>query len=472
MTAGVPDGDRPAGLRVAFVGAALFVLTDGPLFFLSNNLLERPGPSWHDEVVAGGLALAAGGSGALVLWDLWRTRGRTPQPPHGLAAAAVALFALVTAASTAWSVDALATGSRAVVYIGLVMLAWKVADLGDSVWRPLALMAAAGVAASLAVVAVGSGDGLDPNRNWQGIYHSRNLLAPVAAVGAIAGVRLLCARGRPRQIAGSALGAGSLAAMLGAGSRTAWLALAFGVGITALPVLRQHLGQRWNAPRATAAAWIAMVAGAAGTAAAVAAMWNTSTFAQRRTIWRVSWEQFLERPLHGHGFSAIWTWPEFLDNHALLDRGSAHSGPLEVALGLGVLGLIPFAVIAVMAVRNAGRDLLRSPSADTWMWAAVVAVMLIENITESFILRFSYNWVIVMAAALRAPKGSTPGLWAHASRAWAAYSMRSSTPATREPASTAANRASSTRRNGSRSKFTTTAKAAIPAIHPATASRV
>ena len=27
--------------------------------------------------------------------------------------------------------------------------------------------------------------------------------------------------------------------------------------------------------------------------------------------------------------------------------------------------------------------------------------MLIENITESFILRFSYNWVIVMAAALR-----------------------------------------------------------------------
>ena len=58
--------------------------------------------------------------------------------------------------------------------------------------------------------------------------------------------------------------------------------------------------------------------------------------------------------------------------------------------------------MVVLAVRNAGRrDLLRSPSADTWVWAAVVAVMLIENITESFILRFSYNWVIVMAAALR-----------------------------------------------------------------------
>ena len=472
MVADLAGGSRSAALRVGFVGAALFVFTDGPLFFLSNNLLGRPGPSWHDEVVAGGLTFTAAASGVLVLWDLRQTRGRTPQPPHDLGAAAVALFALVTAASTAWSVDAVGTGGRAVVYIGLAMLAWQVADLGDSAWRPLAFMAAAGVTASLAVVALSSGDGLDPNRDWQGIYHSRNLLAPVAAVGVIAGARLLCNKGRSVRLAGAALGAGSLAAMIGAGSRTAWLALAIGVGLTALPVLRQHLGRRWNAPRATAAAWIAMVAGATGTAAAVVAMWNTSTFAQRRTIWRVSWEQFLERPLHGHGFSAIWSSQEFLDKHALLDRGSAHNGALEVALGLGVLGLIPFAVIAVMAVRNAGRDLLRSPSADTWMWAAVVAVMLVENITESFILRFSYNWVIVMAAALRAPKDSTPGLWAQASRAWAAYSRRSSTPATSEPASTAASRASSTRRNGSSWKLTTAAKAAIPAIHPATASRV
>ena len=129
----------------------------------------------------------------------------------------------------------------------------------------------------------------------------------------------------------------------------------------------------------------------------------------------MSWEQFLERPLHGHGFSAIWTWPEFLNNHELLDRGSAHSGPLEVALGLGLLGLVPFAVVVMLAVRNAGRDLLRSPSADTWVWAAVVAVMLIENITESFILRFSYNWVIVVAAALRG-RAERPAVHADAAK--------------------------------------------------------
>ena len=291
------------------------------------------------------------------------------------------------------------TGWRSVVYVGLAMLAWQVADLGDAVWKPLALMAAGGVAASGVVVAAGTG--ADANGDWQGIYLSRNLLAPVAAIGAIAGVRLLWAGGRFHRIAGMVLGAASLAAMFGAGSRTAWLALVAGAGLAALPVLRKHLAPRWGEPLARAVAWAALAAGTAAATAVVAALWDTPTLAQRRTIWRVSWEQFLERPLHGHGFSAIWTWPEFLDNHALLDRGSAHSGPLEVALGLGLLGLVPFAVIAVMAVRNAGRDLLRSPSADTWTWAAVVAVMLIENITESFILRFSYNWVIVMAAALR-----------------------------------------------------------------------
>ncbi len=405
MVADLADGSQSAALRVGFVGAALFVFTDGPLFYLAHRLLDRPGPSWHDEVVAGGLTATAGISGALVVWSLWRTRMRAPHSPHPVAAAAVALFALITAASTTWSVDALHTGWRAVVYVGLAMLAWQVADLGDAVWKPLALMAAAGVAASLAVVAADPGAGTDSNGEWQGIYLSRNLLAPVAAVGVIAGVRLLCAHSRAGRLGGAALGAGSLAAMIGAGSRTAWLALGAGAGVAALPVLRQHLARRWSAARARAAAWAALAAGTAAATAMVAALWNAPTLAQRRTIWRVSWEQFLERPLHGHGFSAIWTWPEFLDNHALLDRGSAHNGPLEVLLGLGVLGLVPFAVVVVLAVRNAGRDLLRSPSADTWMWAAVVAVMLIENITESFILRFSYNWVIVMAAALRGRAG-------------------------------------------------------------------
>ena len=394
-------------LRVAFVAAVLFVFTDGPLFFVSNTVLGRPVASWSDEVVAGGLTAAAAACGALVAWDLWRSGGRSPQRPQPSAAAAVGAFVLLTAASTVWSVDeALHTGWRSAVYAGLALLAWQLADLGHRVWQPLALMAAAGVFASHLVTGFDPGTGTDVNGDWQGIYHSRNLLGPVAAIGVIAGMRLVWGGGSARRL-GWALGLPSLLAMVYAGSRTAWLALAAGAGLATLPVLRHRLAQRWDEPRARAATWAALAAGMAAAGAVSAAIWNTPTFAQRRTIWQVSWEQFLERPLHGHGFAAVWSWPEFLDNHDLLDRGSAHNGLLEVLLGLGLLGLVPFAAIVALAVHNTGRDLLRNPGPDTWTWAAVVAVMLIENITESFILRFSYNWIIIMAAALRTPSQDT-----------------------------------------------------------------
>ena len=392
---------------IAFTGAALFVLTDGPLFFFAYSVLDRPEPpTWHDEVVAGGLALTAGGCGMLALWRLWRSRLKRPRPPQPLAATAVVAFVAAIAASAAWSIETLDTAGRAVIYAGLAVLAWLLADLEDDADKALTLMAAAGTAASLLVLAAGADAAFDPNRDWQGIYMSRNLLAPVAAVGVIAGIRMLCMPERRPRLAGAALGVGSILAMIGAGSRTAWLALAAGAGLTALPVLRHWLARHTDQRRARAAAWTALGTGLAAAAATVAVLWDTPTLAQRRTIWRVSWEQFLERPLHGHGFAAVWSSPEFLDNHELLDRGSAHNGALEVLLGLGLLGLVPFAVVVVLAVRNPARDLLRSPSAGNWMWAAVVAVMLVENITESFILRFSYNWVIIMAAALKPPSAA------------------------------------------------------------------
>ena len=91
---------------------------------------------------------------------------------------------------------------------------------------------------------------------------------------------------------------------------------------------------------------------------------------------------------------------ELLD-HALLRRGSAHNSLMEVALGLGLIGTVPFAVIVVLAARNAALHLWRKPGADSWMWAAVVGFALVENVTESFVLWFSYVWVLLMAAALR-----------------------------------------------------------------------
>ena len=62
----------------------------------------------------------------------------------------------------------------------------------------------------------------------------------------------------------------------------------------------------------------------------------------------------------------------------------------------------------------------------------MVAFALFENASESFVLWFSYNWVIVMAAALRTPEPRRPPL-----RLGSAASGRGSGTKTQNPASAA-----------------------------------
>ena len=106
----------------------------------------------------------------------------------------------------------------------------------------------------------------------------------------------------------------------------------------------------------------------------------------------------------------------------LLHLGSAHNSLVETALGLGILGAAPFVMLVVLAAINAGRGLWLRPSADTATWAALTVFVLLENVTESFVLWFSHIWVLLLVAALR--RGG-PAIGAWPSRATAAV------PATR-----------------------------------------
>lgn len=476
----------PRPLRFAAVAAALLIFTNGPVFFVARNLTVDSG-GWEGDLVRPTIIAAALLAAATAALDLaWRgsTGARraagpaglaqthstadpaelarphgTADPaglarPHGVAAAAVAAYTVWAVASSAWSVVPGLTLWRSLVYAGLVLLAWVMADMGPDVRVPLGLMAAAAVGASLLALVAAPNQAFDIRGFWQGVYTNRNSLAPLAALGLLVAVRLLLTRpggselaeqpevagpteppeeseppeatepdGSPEKpkraeqnvrhqqgLAGVALGAAALVVLIGAGSRTAWLSLVGALAVSALgwayPQLRQRFG-----PRAAAGAGIGAAAvGLAGLVAVTAALWQESTFAQRRTIWGLVWDRIADRPIAGHGFFAFWDVPELIADHELLQDGSAHNSALEVLLGTGLIGLAPFAVIAVVAALNAGRDLVRDPGADTWLWAAVVAFALFENAAESFVLWFSYNWVIIMAAALRCPGPRRPPL--------------------------------------------------------------
>ena len=461
----------PRPLRYAAVAAALLVFTNGPVFFAARNLTADSG-GWEGDLIRPAIIAAALLAAATAALDLARkgSAGRGPAGlirPHGPAAAAIAVYTLTAIASTAWSVAPGLTLWRSLTYAGLVLLAWVIADMGAEARVPLGLMAAAAVGASLLALAAAPNQAFDVRGYWRGVYITRNSLAPLAALSLLVAIRYLLAHparseldrpadaevpdrptarpaeapiethptrhprqaetdgpdrptrwqswhwqgGRWRtQAAGTALGAASLAVLIGAGSRTAWLALVGALAVSALgrayPSIRRRFGTRAAAGAVAGAA----AAGVAGLATVTAVLWQEPTFAERREIWGLVWDRIVDRPLAGHGFFAFWDVPELTAAHELLLLGSAHNSALEVLLGTGLIGLAPFAVIAAAAALNASRDLVRNPGADTWLWAAAVAFALFENASESFVLWFSYNWVIVMAAALRAPEPRRPPL--------------------------------------------------------------
>ena len=161
----------------------------------------------------------------------------------------------------------------------------------------------------------------------------------------------------------------------------------------------------------TAAVVGLVVVSAAIVVAGTAVVWDTVTFVQRRTIWRLLGAHIDDRPIHGFGWESFWYTPE-LHTDELLQRGSAHGTIPELLLGVGVIGLLLWLIVVVVAVVGVGRAMWIRPSVETWLWSAVVMFLLIENVTESFVLWFSYNWVLLIAAALRFgsrwPRGCEP----------------------------------------------------------------
>ena len=403
-------------LRVAPVAAVVIVLTNGPVFLFSKSVVDRSG-DWEDPAVWPFFVAAAVASAAL-----FATRRSPAAEPltasQKTAAWAIAGYSVAALASALWSVHPSATAWRAAVYVGLGMLAWVVSRLDpDDLAATLSGVAGVAVAGSVVLVVLRPDLGLDSNDDWEGLYTNRNSLAPLAAIGVLVGIRYLASSQRRSRVAGAGLAALCLGTMAGAGSRTAWIALVIAAAAATAGVGYQWTRRRWGLAVARASLAVVTALGIGGASVALVALWSEPTFSQRRTMWSLVWDRVVERSLGGYGFHAFWEEIELLD-HALLRRGSAHNSLMEVALGLGLIGTVPFVVIVVLAARNAGLHLWRRPGADSWMWAAVVGFVLVENVTESFVLWFSYIWVLLMAAAMRpAPRRNRGRLSLHSADA-------------------------------------------------------
>ncbi len=385
-------------VRDAVAALTLVVLTNGPLFFIERKGLDLPG-TWEGPIVRPMIVGTVLLSVLLVVLDSQRVSGRRLFRPNRVLMAAAVGFGAWAALSVLWSVNPEPTLWRGVVYMALPLTAWVLADLShDRFCRAATVAFGTLVLVSVGLVVFWSSTGLDRNDDWKGIFTNRNGFAPVCAVAFLLGIdRVL----QGRRATGVGLLAISGISLLGTGSRTAWIALFVALGGSTLLVWTRRLMSERSGPLVPAAAAVTGALGLFGAVAAVASRWDESTFVQRRTIWDLVGERIADHPIRGSGFEGFWTVPELIGEHELLQRGSAHGSVPEILLGLGVVGLVLWAVVVLAAVAGTLRWAWHQPSARSWFWLALTLFLVVENATESFVLWFSYNWVLLIAAALR-----------------------------------------------------------------------
>jgi len=431
-------GAPESPIRDALVVAALLVCTNGPVMYLAWHVLHGA-PQWEDPAVRAVFAATAGACALAVVLDSQRVSGRRLRRPSRLGGASVVAFTAAIVASSLWSLDPSVTRARSVIYVGLAALAWIVADLEFARFRrAVTLMLAVVLAGSLLAVVLSDSIGRDPDGNWRGLFLHANEAAPFAALAVLLALpRLLGlggfgAGGGRIGVAGVGLDAGGghgrfgVAAVRGlvggrilpaslvvmgllllerSGSRTASLALLSAV-VCASALGLASVGCSRFGLRAVRIVLPGAVLAAVAATAAVIELWGSSMLASRRAVWDFAWGRIGERPILGHGWFTAWEVDGFVGAEDLLNPGSAQNSFLEVWLGAGLLALAPFAVIIATALYRSGRSLWREPTPETWTWFALVVFLVAVNLTLSFVLWFSYSWVLLMSAALR-PTGTS-----------------------------------------------------------------
>ena len=338
---------------------------------------------------------------ALAAVALWQERGTVrPLPPAWLA---FALWAAWAFASLAWSIEperTLKEWRNEVVYAGLALWICFVGAQASRAARVLLPVVAIAITAAISVAL------WTFSRSWEeylvGLHsgpgdHSSALLTllPCLAMAAWYGRR--AGWPRPVFLATVLLGALFAASALATLNRTVWLGFAVqlvllgglllsrsrGHGLTRLKIAGASLGV--VVVLSLAFAGVHATREASGTGKALEAD-------HRLLLWPEIVEQIGEKPLTGYGFGrGLLRDPLRADFGAIdMHLWHAHNVVLEVLLQLGVPGLLLFALLLGMLVREGWRYARSADERATACGIALIAVvagMLMRNMTDTLFVR-------------------------------------------------------------------------------------
>lgn len=341
-------------------------------------------------------------------WAVWRDRAVAWRA----ALATPLLMGLIALAlvSAFWSIDAGATLRRS-VWLLLTMafgfyLAWRYQ------WRRLievlgfgfVVLIAGSFVTALLAPSIGIMTAEHPGA-WAGLWTHKNTLGGVMALGvSICAAAAISQPERRLFWVGAALAA--LALVLLSTSKTALIASASGIAIMMSCALMRR------GPIAAILVWgaaLSAVVIAVGIVFVapdllVAALGRDLTLTGRTDIWNAA-SRFVEaRPWLGYGYYAFWlpeNGPAYWVRQAVnWQVASAHSGWLELALGMGRIGVVLFAMQLFATLRRGAGAVFDSRAG---LWApAFLAVFVLYTLSESHVLQANnLFWTIYVAVTGR-----------------------------------------------------------------------
>jgi O-antigen ligase len=345
---------------------------------------------------------------AFLGWVIWR-QARTAAQTALAVPLLIGMLALA-GLSTLWSIDSGGTLRRS-VWLGLTMgfglyLAWRYE------WPKLVTVIAGAfvvlIAGSLVVGALAPSIGrmtFEHPGAWSGLWTHKNTLGGIMALGVCVCVAASVVEPQRRLLwLGAALGAFAL--VLLSTSKTALLASLLGLAVMgACALARQGPLQT---VLVSAAALASVVIGVSIVTLApdlvVAVIGRDLTLTGRTDIWEAAGPAVAAQPWLGYGYYAFWlpdNGPAFWVREAVAwEVASAHSSWLEMALGMGRIGVALFALQLVATLRRGAGAVARS---DAGLWApAFLAAFAMYTLSESHALQANnLFWTIYVAVAAR-----------------------------------------------------------------------
>lgn len=345
---------------------------------------------------------------AFLAFVLWRDRalaGRTMRAVPLL----MSLLALVVVSAT-WSIDTGGTLRRA-VWLAATMsfamyLAWR------STWRELLTV----IGGAFIVLIVGSLalSTLAPNIGrmttehvgaWSGLWTHKNTLGGIMALGVAVCVSAAHVD-KQRRLTWFTAACGAFALVLLSTSKTALLATFLQLAIIALGIIVRRGPVQAVIASAGVAVGVIVIAGLALLApdVLVGIIGRDLTLTGRTDIWHAAAPAVAAHPWFGYGYYVFWTpenGPAYWVRQAVAWQvQSAHSSWLELALGLGRVGVVLFALQLIATLRR-GASAIGDAQAGFWA-PGFLAAFALYTLSESHALQANNMfWAIYVAVAAK-----------------------------------------------------------------------